>query len=168
MRLFALLLLLFSSTHSFSQDCNNTLYGSLLDIHDGSVLTGATVIVAQTGVGVLTDLDGNFVITNLCNATYQFQISHPSCSTKAFSVLIKDDTQKTFKLEHHLESLNEIIVNGKKTNRATKSIYENLVDQQTITTFSSGSLGDALNSISGVSSLNTGNTVVKPMINGPS
>ena len=166
MRLFALLLLLFSSTHSFSQDCNNTLYGSLLDIHDGSVLTGATVIVAQTGVGVLTDLDGNFVITNLCNATYQFQISHPSCSTKAFSVLIKDDTQKTFKLEHHLESLNEIIVNGKKTNRATKSIYENLVDQQTITTFSSGSLGDALNSISGVSSLNTGNTVVKPMING--
>jgi len=151
---------------SYSQDCNNTLYGSLLDIHDGSVLTGATVIVAQTGVGVLTDLDGNFVISNLCSATYQLQISHPSCSTKAFSVLIKDDTQKTFKLEHHLESLNEIIVNGKKTNRATKSIYENLVDQKTITTFSSGSLGDALNSISGVSSLNTGNTVVKPMING--
>ena len=166
MRLFALLLLLCCSMQSYSQDCNNTLYGSLLDIHDGSVLTGATVIVAQTGVGVLTDLDGNFVISNLCSATYQLQISHPSCSTKAFSVLIKDDTQKTFKLEHHLESLNEIIVNGKKTNRATKSIYENLVDQQTITTFSSGSLGDALNSISGVSSLNTGNTVVKPMING--
>jgi iron complex outermembrane receptor protein len=166
MRLFALLLLLCCSMQSYSQDCNNTLYGSLLDIHDGSVLTGATVIVAQTGVGVLTDLDGNFVISNLCSATYQLQISHPSCSTKAFSVLIKDDTQKTFKLEHHLESLNEIIVNGKKTTRATKSIYENLVDQQTITTFSSGSLGDALNSISGVSSLNTGNTVVKPMING--
>lgn len=166
MRLFALLLLLCCSMQSYSQDCNNTLYGSLLDIHDGSVLTGATVIVAQTGVGVLTDLDGNFVISNLCSATYQLQISHPSCSTKAFSVLIKDDTQKIFKLEHHLESLNEIIVNGKKTNRATKSIYENLVDQQTITTFSSGSLGDALNSISGVSSLNTGNTVVKPMING--
>lgn len=166
MRLFALLLLLCCSMQSYSQDCNNTLYGSLLDIHDGSVLTGATVIVAQTGVGVLTDLDGNFVISNLCSATYQLQISHPSCSTKAFSVLIKDDTQKTFKLEHHLESLNEIIVSGKKTNRATKSIYENLVDQKTITTFSSGSLGDALNSISGVSSLNTGNTVVKPMING--
>ena len=166
MRLFALLLLLCCSMQSYSQDCNNTLYGSLLDIHDGSVLSGATVIVAQTGVGVLTDLDGNFVISNLCSATYQLQISHPSCSTKAFSVLIKDDTQKTFKLEHHLESLNEIIVSGKKTTRATKSIYENLVDQQTITTFSSGSLGDALNSISGVSSLNTGNTVVKPMING--
>mgnify|MGYP000391799826 CR=1 FL=1 len=76
MRLFALLLLLCCSMQSYSQDCNNTLYGSLLDIHDGSVLTGATVIVAQTGVGVLTDLDGNFVISNLCSATYQLQISH--------------------------------------------------------------------------------------------
>ncbi|WFO17587.1 TonB-dependent receptor plug domain-containing protein [Cellulophaga baltica 4] len=32
--------------------------------------------------------------------------------------------------------------------------------------FSNGSLGDALNSLSGVSSLNTGSTVVKPIING--
>ena len=32
--------------------------------------------------------------------------------------------------------------------------------------YSSGSLGDALNSLSGVSSLNTGNTVVKPIVNG--
>ena len=166
MRLLALLLLLFSSVHSFAQDCNNTLNGTLLDIHDGSVLTGATIVVAQTGVGFQTDLDGNFTINFLCNSTYQLQVSHPSCSTKIFTVVIQDDTQKTFKLEHHLESLNEIIVNGKKTNRATKSIYESLIDQQTITTYSSGSLGDALNSISGVSSLNTGNTVVKPMING--
>ena len=114
MRLLALLLLLFSSVHSFAQDCNNTLNGTLLDIHDGSVLTGATIVVAQTGVGFQTDLDGNFTINFLCNSTYQLQVSHPSCSTKIFTVVIQDDTQKTFKLEHHLESLNEIIVNGKK------------------------------------------------------
>jgi len=166
MRLLALLFLLISSIHSFAQECNNTLNGTLLDIHDGSVLTGATIVVTQTGVAAQTDLDGNFTINFLCESTYQLQISHPSCSTKIFTVTIQGKTQKTFKLEHHLELLNEIIVDGKTTNRATKSIYENLVDQQTITTYSSGSLGDALNSISGVSSLNTGNTVVKPMING--
>ena len=166
MRLLALLLLLFSSVHSFAQDCNNTLNGTLLDIHDGSVLTGATIVVAQTGVGFQTDLDGNFTINFLCNSTYQLQVSHPSCSTKIFTVVIQDDTQKTFKLEHHLESLNEIIVNGNKTSRETKTLFETTLNQQTITSFSGGSLGDVLNSISGVSSLNTGNTVVKPMING--
>lgn len=166
MRLFALLFLLSSSIHSFAQECDNTLNGTLLDIHDGSVLTGATIVVAQTGVAVQTDLDGNFTITYLCNSTYELQVSHPSCATKIFTVVLHADVQKTFKLEHHLESLNEIIVNGSKTQRETKTLFENTLNQQTISSFSSGSLGDVLNSISGVSSLNTGNTVVKPMING--
>ena len=166
MRLFALLFLLSSSVHSFAQECDNTLNGTLLDIHDGSVLTGATIVVAQTGVAVQTDLDGNFTITYLCNSTYDLQVSHPSCATKIFTVALQADVQKTFKLEHHLESLNEIIVNGSKAQRETKTLFENTLNQQTISSFSSGSLGDVLNSISGVSSLNTGNTVVKPMING--
>ncbi len=121
MRLFALLFLLSSSVHSFAQDCNNTLYGTLLDIHDGSVLTGATIIVTQTGVGFQTDLDGNFVINFLCNSTYQLQVSHPSCSTRIFTVAIQGDTQRTLKLEHHLESLIEIIENGSKLYRHTQT-----------------------------------------------
>ena len=110
MRLFALLLLLSSSLHSFGQECDNILNGTLLDIHDSSVLTGATIVVAQTGVAVQTNLDGDFTISNLCNSTYELQISHPSCATKIFSVTLQANVQKTFKLEHHLESLNEIIV----------------------------------------------------------
>ena len=82
MRLLGLLFLLSSSVHSFAQECNNTLNGTLLDIHDGSVLTGATIVVTQTGVAAQTDLDGNFTINFLCESTYQLQISHPSCSTK--------------------------------------------------------------------------------------
>ena len=66
MRLLALLFLLFSSIHSFAQECNNTLNGTLLDIHDGSKLTGATIVVTQTGVAVQTDLDGNFSVQFLC------------------------------------------------------------------------------------------------------
>jgi len=166
MRLFALLLLLCSSLYSFGQECDNTLNGTLLDIHDSSVLTGATIVVAQTGVAVQTNLDGDFTITDLCNSTYELQISHPSCATKIFSVTLQANVQKTFKLEHHLESLNEIIVNGSTTQRETKTLFENTLNQQTISSFSSASLGDVLNTISGVSSLNTGNTLIKPIING--
>ena len=166
MRLLALLLLLFSSMHSFSQECNNTLTGTLLDIHDGSKLSGATIIVTQTGAAVQTDLDGNFSVKFLCDSTYNLQVSHPSCTTKIFSLEVQSDVQKTFKLEHHLESLNEVIISGNKTYRETKTLFENTLNQETIASFSSGSLGDILNTISGVSSLNTGNTVVKPMING--
>ncbi|MDC1363475.1 TonB-dependent receptor, partial [Flavobacteriaceae bacterium] len=151
---------------SYSQDCNYTLQGTLQDFHDSSTLAGATIVVAQTARAVQTDVEGNFTISSLCKSTYQLQISHPYCSTKVFTVQIPADTIKTFTLEHHLEALNEIIVNGFSSSRQTKTLFENTINQETISDFSGASLGDALNSISGVSSLNTGNAVVKPIING--
>ena len=69
MRNFAFLILLFSSITLLSQNCNNSLSGLVTDIHDGQLLTGVTLIVAETGQAVQTNLDGTYSFTNLCNAT---------------------------------------------------------------------------------------------------
>ncbi|MBJ7879937.1 TonB-dependent receptor [Gelidibacter salicanalis] len=166
MRNYAFLILLFSSISSISQNCDNTLSGTVTDLHDGSLLIGATLIVAGTEQAVQTDFDGKFIIPNLCNGTYSIQVSHPYCLTKGFTVKISGNTTKSFKLEHHLEELNQITVEGKAYSIKSKTILENTISKEELERFSSGSLGDALNSLSGVSSLNTGNTVIKPLING--
>ncbi|WP_310992238.1 TonB-dependent receptor [Aequorivita marina] len=166
MRKYALLILLLSGITSISQNCNNTLSGTVTDLHDGSLLVGATLIVAGSGQAVVTNLDGEFTISNLCNNTYNIQVSHPNCLTNGFAVKVSGNTTKNFKLEHHLEELNEIIVSGKTYANKSETMVENTISKDELERFSSGTLGDALNSLSGVSSLNTGNTVVKPMING--
>ncbi len=166
MRTYTLLILLLSSMTSISQDCDNTLSGTVKDLHDGSLLIGATLIVAGHEQAVKTDLDGKFTISNLCNDTYSVQVSHPNCLTKGFTVKISGNTTKTFKLEHHLQELNEINIKGKVYSNKSKTILKNKISEEELERFSSGTLGDALNSLSGVSSLNTGNTVVKPLING--
>ncbi len=166
MRNFFLLALLVSSVPSISQTCNNTLSGTVIDQHDGSVLVGATLIVAGTEQTVETDFDGKFAIPNLCEQAYSIQVYHPYCLTKGFTVKISGNTTKTFRLEHHLKELNEVTLKGKAILDKTKTLRENEISTEELERFSSGSLGDALNSLSGVSSLNTGNTVVKPMING--
>ena len=166
MRLYALLILLLCSIVSISQNCSNTLSGTVTDLHDGSLLIGATLIVAGTEQAVLTDFDGKFTISNLCNDTYSIQVSHPYCLTQGFKVKISGNTIKNFKLEHHLEELNQVTVEGKAYSDKSKSILENTISKDELERYSSGSLGDALNSLSGVSSLNTGNTVIKPLING--
>lgn len=140
--------------------------GSVIDLHDGSYLGGATIIVANTEQAVVTDFDGNFIITGLCDKTYVLQVAHPYCETTAFTVKIRGNTRKNLKLEHHLEELNQITVLGKAYGDKSNTIFENTISQDALEHFSSGALGDALNSLSGVSSLNSGNTVVKPMING--
>jgi iron complex outermembrane receptor protein len=166
MRKYAILILLFSSISSLSQNCDNTLSGRVTDLHDGSLLMGATLIVAGTDQAVQTDFDGKFVLSNLCNNTYSIQVSHPNCLTRGFTLKISGNTAKSFKLEHHLEELNQVTIEGKAYSNKSKTILENTISKEELERFSSGSLGDALNSLSGVSSLNTGNTVIKPLING--
>ena len=166
MRKYALLILLLSSITSLSQNCDNTLTGTVTDLHDGSLLIGATLIIAGTEQAVQTDFDGKFTFSNLCDGTYSIQVSHPYCLTKGFTVKVSGSTTKSFKLEHHLEELNQVIVKGKAYRDKSKTTFENTIAKDELERFSSGSLGDALNSLSGVSSLNTGNTIVKPLING--
>ncbi|MBU2995669.1 TonB-dependent receptor [Cellulophaga baltica] len=166
MRIYALMVLLLLSIPSLSQSCNNTLSGKVIDLHDGTALEGAMIIVAATEQVITTDSYGRFSIPNLCNQTYAIQISHPYCLTDGYKVKINGATDKTFYLEHHLEELNEVILNGKSQNQKSNTVFENKLSKDKIEQFSNGSLGDALNSLSGVSSLNTGNTVVKPIING--
>jgi iron complex outermembrane receptor protein len=166
MRLYSFLILLLCSITAVSQDCNNTLSGTVTDFHDGSLMVEATLIVAGTEQAVQTDSNGKFTIQNLCNDTYHIQVSHPYCLTKGFTVKLSGDTTKNFLLEHHLEELNQIIIDGKAYSDKTNTMLQNNLSKEALERFGSGSLGDALNSLSGVSSLNTGNTVVKPLIHG--
>lgn len=166
MRYNVLFFLFLSSFPSFSQNCDASLSGKVIDIHDGSNLLGATLVISSTEEAVQTNLKGEYVFSNLCEGTYFIQVSHPLCRTRGFTVKISGNTSRDFKIEHHLEELNQILIEGKRHQNDTESIFQNRIDKLELDRFSSGSLGDALNSISGVSSLNTGNTVVKPLING--
>ena len=161
-----LVILLFSSILSYSQDCTSTLSGNVLDLHDGKPLSDAIIIVAGTTITAETDSIGKYIIKGLCNRTYTIQVAHPNCLTKVFSVKIDGNTTRNFRLEHHLEEFNEIIIEGKAYVDKTKTTVNDRISKEELERFSSGSLGDALNNISGVSSLSTGNAILKPLING--
>ena len=167
MRTYALVVLLLAQLTTASQNCSLTLSGKVIDLHDGSLLSGATLVVAETETVVQTSLDGVYSISNLCpNTSYSIKVLHSSCTPKTFSLKISGDSVRDFKLEHHLEELNEIILEGKAYENKTTTVLEKNINQEALEQYSAGTLGDALNSLSGVSSLNKGNGIVKPIING--
>lgn len=166
MRKYVLLVLLFSSISSLSQNCKNTLSGSVTDLHDGSLLSGATLVLAGTDDAVLTSTDGRYTFLNICDGSYLLQISHPYCLIKEVRIKVLGNTVKNFKLEHHLEELNQITIEGKAYEQKSKTSLEVTLSSEQLERFNGSSLGEALNSLSGVSSLNTGSGVVKPIING--
>ncbi len=147
-----------------TQNCTYTLLGEIKDFHDGTPMSGATIYNETSNTYTSADINGKFSIENLCNGTLILVISHVGCETKCLEVEINGDTYKEVSMEHHLEELKEVTVTADFKDEKTS--IEQSISKKQIETFTDKSLGDALNTISGVSSLNTGNTIVKPMIHG--
>lgn len=151
-------------TNTTTQDCNITFKGKIIDFHDKTPIVGASVAILNLNKYTTTDIFGNFEINSLCKGKIIVEVRHISCDTKKITLNLEQSISKEIFLEHHLEKLNEVVV---KTNTKTEQTsIEQSINKQVITQFTDKSLGDALNTISGISSLNTGNSIVKPMIQG--
>lgn len=166
MKFFIKLSLFVLSITVYSQNCSYTLSGYVIDLHDNSVLTDATLIIAGSERSVKTDSTGKYTISGLCQATYTLQVSHPDCETQAIRVSINGDTQRTVNMEHHLNELGDVEIVAHGHTPESKTGTEVVVSHDILESNSAGSLGDALRELSGVTSLNTGNAVVKPVIQG--
>ncbi|MEO2060306.1 MAG: TonB-dependent receptor [Mesonia sp.] len=167
MKNFIAAILLISVSFSIqAQNCENKLSGKVIDYHNGDPLIYAVINVIDTDIEVYSDFDGNFEIPELCNGKIELKITHPECQDLIYPILIEDDTFETIKLEHHLEDLGEVNVTANRYLEKSKTGQEKTLDSEVLEKYSAASLGDALKEISGVSSLNTGNNVVKPVIQG--
>ena len=166
MRFFVTIIAICISSLAMTQVCNSKLSGTIDDFHDGSKITGASLYIESLKVFAVTDLDGNFQFVNLCDGNYKITVSHIACDTKNLQIEVQGNTVHNINLEHHIEELEEIRVKGSSVKTQTNTSQETVLKSDELEAFSSGSLGDALKQVSGVSSLNTGNTIVKPVING--
>lgn len=166
MRYSILVVFIVMSCHSYSQKCNTIFLGELTDFHDNTPIVAAAIYIKQLDKYVTSDIDGKFRIENLCNAELTLVISHIACETKTVNYLVNGDTFKSITMEHHIEDLEEVSIKTQGTRKETTTAQETVLKSATLKKYSALSLGDALKEVPGVSSINTGNSIVKPMING--
>lgn len=150
---------------SNAQDCSLTLLGELTDFHDGTPISSANIYIRNLDRYIVSDFDGKFKIEKLCPGDLTLVISHVGCETKTVTFNLKGDTFKAIALEHHIEELNEVSLKG-NSSKETKTAQESVIKAKTLDKYTALNLGDALKEVSGVSSINTGSSIVKPMING--
>ncbi len=149
-----------------AQECNNILLGEVVDFHDQSPLADATISIVRQSGNTLSDANGKFSLKGLCDGTIELEVSHPECKTQFIEVEVIGNSYVKITLEHHLEELEEVKVTGKVNGEKTNSAQETTLTTSDLERYTSQSLGDALRQISGVSSLNTGANIVKPVIQG--
>ncbi len=158
-------LLLCNSFVIQSQHCTLTFQGIIKDFHDGTPIEGAFIKVKGSEVYAVSDLQGKFVLQNICSSLFKATISHVSCDTKEISVDLNKKSFLEILLEHHIEKLMEVSVKS-QANKKTKTAQETVIKSNVLERYSALSLGDAIKEIPGVSAIKTGNSIVKPVING--
>ncbi|OUS21358.1 TonB-dependent receptor [Nonlabens dokdonensis] len=163
---FVAIVFFISCCYSNAQTCDLTLKGKVTDFHDVQPLELAQIYVKQMQKTYISKADGTYEITGLCAGIYDLSISHYDCNTK--NITINIDTNKTvdIKLEHHISDLEEVKVIADVHDNHSSTQSSTRIKSETIEKFSGASLGDALATVQGVTSLKTGNSVVKPVIHG--
>ena len=114
---------------------------------------------------VTSDVRGNYVITNLPSGKSALHVSYVGYQPIDTLIVLSSDVTLNFILKESNNQLSEVYVKQGK-NTINKSLLEQKLKTETIEKYSNQSLGDALKEIAGVSSLKTGNAIVKPIING--
>ena len=100
-------------TYSFSQ---YTLSGKLTD-DNGEALIGATVKIASLSLGTSTDVEGNYMISNIANG--QHNVIYSAVGFKTVNVLVdfNGDVQRDFSFAEDALLLDEAVVIGYGTAR---------------------------------------------------
>lgn len=143
----------------FSQ---NTISGKIVS-QQLEVLSGAHIHMGRHTVS--SDYNGNYTLSNLPSGPVKVNISFIGYQSVDTIINLQGNLKLDFKLTVQTANLQEIVIK-QKTGNLNNSVAEQHIKTATIEKYSNKTLGDVLKEVAGVSSLKSGNAVVKPIING--
>ena len=156
------ILISISKVNSTFAQCNLRFTGKITDEDTKELLQKANIFIKGINVTTETNDKGAFKIEGLCPGHYDIVISHVGCKTIYTHIHIKDDFFQEYLLPHASNQLKEVKVSSTvstiKTNDEIKG--RNLEATKGL------SLAESLKRIAGVSVIQTGTNIYKPVIHG--
>ncbi len=136
-----------------------------MDEHTGEALPFATIQIKPNGPATVADSLGNFLFTSLCSGRYVIICSHVGCDP-VFDTLDLDKNEFIeFTPEHHAEELHAVLIRGEKLEEPT-TFSSRKIKAEDMELSRGEPLGENLKSIPGMTSINTGGTISKPVLHG--
>ena len=133
-----------------------TIEGYLLGEHDSEPLSFGTVFAESDQIGVVADSSGYFQLTGLTDGPQILVFSHIGCDGETLEIDLRRDTQLTVYLHHHDNYVETVTVAARAYERYRQEQDELATEE----------LGDALEELTGVSTLRTGTAAAKPVYDG--
>lgn len=160
--LISLLFTVFGLSALRGQDCGLFLRGVVQE-KDGNVLPGATVVLSDRTT--VTSADGAFQFHNLCPGTLSLVVRYIGYQESHRIITLTESSKIVITLASSETALEAIEVSGGATPAGLTNTSYGL-SKEDLAHFSGKSLGEALKRVPGVSALQTGPAIFKPVIDG--
>ena len=159
------LMYLISPMATQAQQCNLSLKGQVLNADTGLPMAYAGIVIKETQQGVESDEHGHYQLANLCPGEYTLVCSHIGCDHAEQKLSLRSSSILDISLRENAVTLQNVVVSGTVGKKASTQTASELSGTELDSGKGLG-LGESLKRLSGVSSLNTGATISKPIIQG--
>jgi len=143
------------------------MQGYVYDANTKEPLPGATVQIHELSKATPTDIDGRFSFRKLRPAVYHLHVTYVSYQSKILKVKVSNNTETVnIGLSPTSIELQELIVeyNHYKTGPKEQSLAMEVIDAEYLRKNRQGTLINSIERIPGISSINTGVGISKPVI----
>ncbi len=155
-----------TTSFAFSQKCNLAVDGKIIDVENNSLLEAAVIQVTGTNLSAVSDANGAFILSNLCQGKLTLKISHLNYEPVFREINLDKSSSFSFQLKQKIENLNEVVISKLMVHELSSTSKIHSLTELQKDRFSAKGLAGALDQISGVSVLSTGNSIGKPIIHG--
>ncbi|MBV6639178.1 MAG: TonB-dependent receptor [Cyclobacteriaceae bacterium] len=145
--------------------CDKTVSGKVLDIASNEPLPYVSVRVTETNTGVVTDQQGNFNISGLCEDEIHLEFTYVGYKKVVHHHDFHHDIPTILMAEEQI-ALEGIVVEGEQVRGGTKTLSPEVFRISELQKFGNADMADLANVISGLSVVNTGQNVQKPTLHG--
>lgn len=167
--LFAIFFMILLNANQFGKN-NFQIKGNVKDEKTDEPLVGVNVLVVQSKIGTVTNVNGNFVIEDLDKGRYSIRFSYLGYSTvtKEIDVPSEDAEQIEIKLKETSIDLGEVVVTGNPFMVETKNLSQSTLSLSKLDLLikGGGNIADALNFQPGISMRSNGVATTRPVIRG--
>jgi iron complex outermembrane receptor protein len=137
-------------------------------VHDSETLEAlpfARLEIEGTEKGAFSDMSGEYRIVGLCDGKLKMKVSHVGCEDITVEVEIRENTHFDITLPHSHSHADSVLIED--THPEPKSMVSaSTLDRRELSRVQGSSLGEALMQVAGVTALQTGPNIFKPMIHG--
>ncbi len=145
--------------------CDRTVTGKVYDAQTEQPLAYASVLVEGTDDGAVTNEEGYFEITELCEKEYDLVVSYLGYKTVRHHHDFHHPFVEIFLAPEGL-TLEGVVVEAEAAPTELNTVSSVRLSKEELESVASESFGDVAGQIAGVSTLSTGQNIVKPVIHG--